>query len=130
MGEPTLLLTAANAPPGRRAELAQRAEIIVAGADRVDLRRAPDALAERGHNRVLCEGRPRLLGQLVADGLLDDLCVTFAPLLRGGNADRALNGPAVPDVPVQLIHILEEDGNLITRWLRAAHGGRGVGGSP
>jgi riboflavin biosynthesis pyrimidine reductase len=84
----------------------------------VDLPRALDALTERGLNRVLCEGGPILLGQLVADGLLDDLCLTFAPLLLGGSADRALNGPPVPDIPMRLAHILEDDGNLITRWTR------------
>jgi riboflavin biosynthesis pyrimidine reductase len=62
---------------------------------------------------------PLLLGQVVADGLLDELCLTFAPILRGGTADRALNGPTVPDVPMRLLHILEEDGYLITRWVCA-----------
>jgi riboflavin biosynthesis pyrimidine reductase len=115
-GEPTIVLTVEHSPPGLRAELARRAEVVIVGENRVDLPRALDVLAERGHHRVLCEGGPLLLGQLVADGLLDDLCLTFAPILRGGAADRALNGPTVPDVPMRLIHILEEDGNLITRW--------------
>jgi riboflavin-specific deaminase-like protein len=126
LGEPTLVLTTEQAPETNRAELAERAQVIVAGTDRVDLPRALDALAERGHNRVLCEGGPLLLGQLVADGLLDDLCLTFAPILRGGTADRALNGPTVPDVPMRLVHILQEDDNLLTRWLRAADGEAGA----
>jgi riboflavin biosynthesis pyrimidine reductase len=129
VGEPTIILTAEHSPPGRRALFAERAEVIVAGTDQVDLRQALDAIAELGHNRVLCEGGPLLLGQLVADGLLDDLCLTFAPMLRGGGADRALNGPTVPDVPMRLIHVLQEDGNLITRWIRAVSGGLGVDGS-
>jgi riboflavin-specific deaminase-like protein len=116
-GEPTLVLTTATSPPARRAELAERADVLVVGEDQVDLPRAVDILAERGLNRVLCEGGPLLLGQLVADGLLDELCLTFAPMLRGGSADRALNGPTVPDVPMRLIHILEDDGNLLTRWI-------------
>jgi riboflavin-specific deaminase-like protein len=128
-GEPTLVLTTAASPPARRAELAKRADVLVVGEDRVDLPRAVDTLAERGLNRVLCEGGPLLLGQLVADGLLDDLCLTFAPILRGGSADRALNGPTVPDVPMRLIHVLEEDGNLLTRWIRAPDGIPDVAGS-
>jgi riboflavin-specific deaminase-like protein len=121
VGEPTLVLTAEHAPEDRLAELAELAEVIVVGEDRVDLSRALDALVERGHNRVLCEGGPLLLGQLVAAGLLDELCLTFAPLLRGGGADRALNGPTGSDVPMRLAHILEEDNNLISRWTRADH---------
>jgi riboflavin-specific deaminase-like protein len=118
VGEPTLVLTAQRSPADRRAQLADLADVVIVGEDRVDLPRALDALTERGLNRVLCEGGPILLGQLVADGLLDDLCLTFAPLLLGGSADRALNGPPVPDVPMRLAHILEADGNLITRWTR------------
>jgi riboflavin-specific deaminase-like protein len=116
VGEPTIVFTTEHSPADRRAQLAQLADVRVVGEDRVDLRRALDVLAQRGLNRVLCEGGPFLLGQLVADGLLDDLCLTFAPLLRGGAGDRALNGPPVPDVPMRLHHILEDDGNLITRW--------------
>jgi riboflavin biosynthesis pyrimidine reductase len=121
VGETTLVITTEHSPPHRRAQLAERAEVLVIGEYRVDLSQAFDVLAERGFNRVLCEGGPHLLGQLVADGLLDDLCLTFAPLLRGGSADRALNGPAVADVPMQLAHILVDDGNLITRWTRNDH---------
>ena len=115
------MLTTEQSPPDQRAELAERADVVVAGEDRVDLPRALDALTERGLHRILCEGGPQLLGQLVADGLLDDFCLTFAPLLRGGTADRALNGPAVPDVRMRLIHILEDDDTVITRWTRGDH---------
>jgi riboflavin-specific deaminase-like protein len=118
-GEPTILLTTAQSPADRRSAIAARAEVVVVGEDRVDPRRALAALAERGHTRVLCEGGPLLLGQLVAAGLLDEFCLTFAPILRGGPAHRALTGPTVPDVAMRLAHILEEDGNLITRWIRS-----------
>jgi len=117
-GEPTLVLTTDQSAPERRGVLAAVADVIVLGEHTVELPRAIDALVERGFTRVLCEGGPRLLGQLVADALLDDLCLTFAPVLRGGAAPRVLNGPPLPDVAMRLLHILEEDGNLITRWLR------------
>jgi riboflavin biosynthesis pyrimidine reductase len=120
IGERTLVITTEQAPPEVRAALAERAEVLTIGEERVDLPRTLDVLRERGLNRMLCEGGPLLLGQLVAEGLLDDLCLTFAPLLRGGPADRALNGPPVPDVPMWLVHVLEEGGNLLTRWVRAS----------
>ena len=93
---------------------------MVAGEAGVDLRLALDALAGRGLRRVLCEGGPRLLGEMVADGLLDDLCLTFSPLLRGGDAPRALNGAPTAPRRMRLAHVLEEDGTLLTRWLREA----------
>ena len=39
---------------------------------------------ERGVRALLCEGGPRIHGQLVAGGLVDELFVTHAPKLGGG----------------------------------------------
>jgi riboflavin biosynthesis pyrimidine reductase len=41
------------------------------------------AIRARGHACVLTEGGPRLLGQLVRDGLLDELFLTVAPVMAG-----------------------------------------------
>ena len=41
------------------------------------------AIRGRGHACVLTEGGPRLLGQLIRDGLLDELFLTVAPVLAG-----------------------------------------------
>jgi riboflavin biosynthesis pyrimidine reductase len=120
VGERTIVLTTATAPPDRREALTERADVVVAGETGVDLRLALDALARRNLRRVLCEGGPRLLGEIVVDGLLDDLCLTFSPLLRGGDAPRALNSPPMPPQRMRLAHVLEEDGTLLTRWLREA----------
>ncbi|MBD0292797.1 MAG: pyrimidine reductase family protein [Jiangellaceae bacterium] len=120
VGEPTIVLTTERAPAVRRARIAAVADVLVLGEHQVDLASAVTALAGRGLTRMLCEGGPLLLGKLVAEGLVDELCLTFAPVLRGGSASRVLNGPPVPDVAMHLVHILEEDGNLITRWIRSS----------
>jgi riboflavin biosynthesis pyrimidine reductase len=134
----TIVITTAQAPPRRRAELAERADVIVAGEEMVDLKAAVDALAERGHQRMLTEGGPRLLGQLVAFGLLNELCLTIGPLLAGPGQDRIVAGALAPDQPLALTlaHVLEDNGFLLCRyttkdhlpertWVRAAHEGRG-----
>ena len=54
-----------------------------------------------GAELVLCEGGPRLLRELVARELLDDLVLTVAPLLAAGDAPSALTGPAL-DPPARL----------------------------
>ncbi|MFJ8648360.1 pyrimidine reductase family protein [Streptomyces sp. NPDC093546] len=118
---PTLLLTGAGAPPERVRE-AERAgaEVIVAGdGTGVEPVRAVRALADRGLTRQLTEGGPRLLGQLVAAGVLDELCLTVSPMLTAGNAQRIAGGPALA-VPERfaLDSILEEDGFLFTRYRR------------
>lgn len=45
-----------------------------------------DAVAARGHRAVLTEGGPQVLGQLIADDLLDELFLTMSPLFAGRRA--------------------------------------------
>lgn len=66
------------------------AEPLIAGDDRVDLALAIRTLAQRGLRRIHCEGGPALFGQLVADDLLDECCLTIAPVLLGSAATRLL----------------------------------------
>ena len=68
--------------------MAATADVIVAGRDSVDIVAAVTALAGRGHRRILTEGGPYLLTQIIDAGLLDDLCLTLSPVLAGPGADR------------------------------------------
>ncbi|HEX5534402.1 MAG TPA: pyrimidine reductase family protein [Actinomycetales bacterium] len=91
--------------------------VLVAGAERVDLTVAVDALADMGLERVLCEGGPSVLGELVAGGELDELCLTWSPIVTGGFEPRILRGlPA--EQRFDLAHLLHSDGTLIGRWVR------------
>jgi len=119
----TIVITAAQSPPDRRADLAGRADVIVAGQDTVDLNAAIAALADRGYQRMLAEGGPRLLAQLIAAGLLDELCLTIGPLLAGPGASRIVAGalPATRPLPLTLAHVLEDNGFLLCRYTRRDH---------
>jgi riboflavin biosynthesis pyrimidine reductase len=77
------------------------------------------ALAGRGLKRQLTEGGPRLLGQFAVSGVLDELCVSFAPLVTVGNAPRIMDGHGIT-VPERftLASVLEEAGFLFTRYSR------------
>lgn len=118
---PTLIVTGAAAPKERRAaaELVG-VEVVIAG-DGVGAEpdRIVPALAERGLTRLLTEGGPRLLGRLVAADALDELCLTTAPVLTAGDAQRIAGGPPV-DVPRRLAldSLLEEGGFLFGRYRR------------
>lgn len=74
------------------------------------------ALRDRGLGRVVCEGGPRLAGQLLAAGLVDELCLTTVPRLIGTPAvlfRGAVPGPRELD----LLHLLADDtGALYARW--------------
>jgi riboflavin biosynthesis pyrimidine reductase len=119
----TIVLTTAAAPAARRAAVARHAEVIVAGQDRLTPAAIIGALAQRGYRCLLTEGGPRLLTQIAAAGLLDDLCLTVSPVLEGGRAGRILAGPeADPDAGgdsrLRLAHVLEDHGYLLCRYLR------------
>ena len=119
----TIVITTASAPDARRDQLGRYAEIIIAGQDAVDLRTAVDALAERGHRRMLAEGGPHLLAQLVEAGLLDELCLTIGPQMAGPGAGRIVagagTGPGLSgSLPLRLAHVLEDQGFLLCRYVR------------
>jgi riboflavin-specific deaminase-like protein len=90
---------------------------VVRHPDGVELDRALEwLLKERGIRSVLCEGGPTLHGRLREGGLADELFLTFAPKIAGGEAPRVLEG-ALPDVDrVELAWLLEREGELYARY--------------
>ena len=90
--------------------------VLVLGDDGPDLARLPAALVDLGFAEVLCEGGPALAGDLLALGLVDELCSTTVPRLVAGDGPRILSGAAV-DVPLRLGGLLESGGTLLARWL-------------
>ncbi|RKS77685.1 riboflavin-specific deaminase-like protein [Motilibacter peucedani] len=116
-GARTLVVTSEAADPARVAALAEVADVVVAGEHEVDLASAVDQLAERGLERVLCEGGPGLLRDVVAADRLDELCLTVSPQLRAGDAPRVLHGPSL-FAGLALTGVLEEDGSLFLRYGR------------
>ena len=112
-------MTHAAAPAERRAALADRAELLDAGASAVDLATALRQLKDRGARTVLLEGGPSLNGQMVAQGLVDELCLSVSPMLLGGASSRIVAGreDATP-TPMELRRILHRDGLTFHRYTR------------
>jgi riboflavin-specific deaminase-like protein len=73
-------------------------------------------LEERGIKSVLCEGGPTLHGRLREEGLADELFLTIAPKLAGGEAPRILEGALVDVVELELAWLLESEGELFARY--------------
>jgi riboflavin biosynthesis pyrimidine reductase len=94
-------------------------DVVECGGDEVDLRQAMEILAERGWERVLCEGGPSLLNSLLADDLVDEMCVTFAPTIAGPQ-HLILSGELPLEEPsrFRLQGLLEGDGMLLARYGR------------
>ncbi|HEU5104254.1 MAG TPA: dihydrofolate reductase family protein [Solirubrobacterales bacterium] len=85
----------------------------------VDLPELLRTLHEEGVRAVMCEGGPTLHGSLQAEGLVDELFVTIAPKLSGGPAPRILEGALPGVVGMELVWLLEEDGELFARYRRS-----------
>ncbi|WP_203336287.1 dihydrofolate reductase family protein [Nocardioides limicola] len=112
-----VVATGADAP-----FLAETRELL--GADRTWLLgdAAPDltalrrALVDRGLTQILCEGGPSLARDLLAAGLVDELCLTTVARLLAGDHLRLADGAPV-DVPLTLRQlVVADDGTLLARW--------------
>jgi riboflavin biosynthesis pyrimidine reductase len=102
------VITTENAP-------AVPVDAVRAGHDEVDL---AAALRRVDGDVALCEGGPTLNGDLLAADLIDEWCLTMAPLLAGGGAGRAaVSGHEHPS-GFHVAHLLTEDGFLFLRALR------------
>ena len=73
---------------------------------------------ERGIRALLCEGGPGLHGELQGAGLIDELFLTLAPLLTGGDALRILEGELLEPAELELAWLLETEGELFCRYRR------------
>lgn len=90
--------------------------VFVLGEEEIDLVELKATLAERGWVEQLCEGGPSLFADLLAAGVVDELCWTVVPRLTGGDAVRIATGAEV-DVALRPALLLEQDGTLLGRWL-------------
>jgi riboflavin biosynthesis pyrimidine reductase len=75
---------------------------------------------------VQCEGGAQLNGALLASGCVDELDLTWSPVLAGGDGPRVTNGAPPMMTPFDLAHLGTEDGFLYGRWVRR----RADGASP
>jgi len=77
--------------------------------------------AHHGIGLLLCEGGPSILGELVSGGLCDELFLTLAGTLAGGDGPAIIEGLRLPAPrPVELRWVLGQAESLYLRYaLRA-----------
>ena len=119
---PTIVVTCATAAGERLALAGEHADVFVAGGDAVDPGTMLAELSAAGFGTVLCEGGPHLLGQLVAADVVDELCLSIAPLMGGDPLPVAVFGPGDPMRGFELAHVLRDGGTLFLRYLRTRDG--------
>ncbi len=118
----TLVVTCATAPDDRLAQAREVADVVVAGEESVDPGELMTQLANRGLQRVLCEGGPTWLGELVMTGHLDELCLSIAPMMGGDPLPVAVFPPGATLTDFTLRHVLQADSTLFLRYERTGRG--------
>jgi riboflavin biosynthesis pyrimidine reductase len=92
---------------------------MIVGEQTVDLARLIAELGERGLARILCEGGPFLLSQLIEANLVDDMCLTVSPYLAGSQPTTEQPASALEaPTPLHLRHVLTRDDLLYLRYSR------------
>ena len=82
---------------------------LVRGEGMVDLSAALELLrTEHGVRSLLCEGGPNLHAQLLQAGLVDELFVTHAPKLAGGEGPGLVAGLPEAERPLELVWLVAE----------------------
>jgi riboflavin biosynthesis pyrimidine reductase len=118
-----LVLTCTAAVEQTRRALSGLCEVLdCSGGDpeRIDEAALLAALGARGMRRILTEGGPTLLDSLMQRDLLDELCLTIAPYLVGGQARRIATGSGQLLTGMRCAHVLTDDaGYLYTRYVKA-----------
>ncbi|MDQ4138632.1 MAG: dihydrofolate reductase family protein [Actinomycetota bacterium] len=84
--------------------------------DGLDAREIVDALRNRGLRSIVSEGGPKLAAQLIAAGLLDEMCLSQAPYL--GGADIPAFEPGGNELrKLRLTQLLIDDESVTySRW--------------
>jgi riboflavin biosynthesis pyrimidine reductase len=99
-------------------DAAASVQVITVDPGRLSVASALHDLRVRQQARVvLCEGGPTVLGQLIGERAIDELFLTFAGKLAGGEGPAIVSGLTLPDpLAVSLLWLLEQDGSLFLRY--------------
>lgn len=115
---PPLVVTGESCAPEALALGRQHAEVAVLPGERVEVADLVQLLAERGLDRIVCEGGSHLLAEIARHGYLDELDLAISPLMAGGG-QIALGEPDAAPARYRLVQAVAADGFLFTRYLRA-----------
>jgi riboflavin biosynthesis pyrimidine reductase len=118
--QPPLLVTCAESAARHNRSSDQHCGVLVAGEDSVDVARAVALLRAHGLYRVLCEGGPTLLDELVDADVIVEVCVTLAPKLAASQPVGHRRQPSRLPLPaaLRLQHALVYGDYLFLKYRR------------
>ncbi len=120
--ERPIVFTHPASPVEAREALSEVADVIVCGHAGVDLHDVVKTLVERGLPQILTEGGPHLQGALTEADLIDEMCLSLAPILAGPGSGRITAGPTATQSRGYVLRsaLAGDDGYLFFRYLREA----------
>ncbi|MGC8833385.1 MAG: RibD family protein [Armatimonadota bacterium] len=115
------VLTCSQADRSLLSVLEAEAEVLVVGDECVDLQEAVRVLGrEFGVARLLVEGGPNLVANLLRERLVDEFFITLVPIVKGGKDTPTLvegEGFGHRELPeLELVSVLEAGGELFLRY--------------
>ena len=119
-----IITTSGGAARLRAAGLPDTVDIVAASSGgEVEPAAIVEVLRDRGHEVVVCEGGPTLLGGLIGAGLVDELFLTVAPQVAGRSPDvprlALVEGVAfaIDDAPwTRLVSVMRVESHLFLRY--------------
>ena len=113
-----VILTGSSAAAEAVERLAPVAEVVRLGSRRPQPDEILAELGSRGAEVVLSEGGPSFNAQLADAGVIDELCLSIAPLVAGGPSPRIVHG-SQRTVPLEMSidHLLEASDTLFVRYV-------------
>jgi 2,5-diamino-6-(ribosylamino)-4(3H)-pyrimidinone 5'-phosphate reductase len=130
---PTIIFVAEKAGPEKKKTLEDAGvEVVVCGRERVDIDGMMEALSDRGIARLMVEGGPTLIWQLVARHMIDHITLIQIPYIIGGDSTPSLvGGPGVDSiddvVQVNMTDFYKVGNHLITEYDLIYNHGKAVG---
>lgn len=119
-----VILTGRDAPAAAAERLESVAEVVRLASTRPQPAEILAELDRRGAAVVLSEGGPSFNAQLTDAGVVDELCLSIAPLVAGGPSPRIVHGSQrVVPLDLSIDHLLEASGTLFVRYLSAPAAG-------
>jgi 5-amino-6-(5-phosphoribosylamino)uracil reductase len=100
--------------------LPSSAEVVVLPGERLGAEPVMQRLRENQFERILCEGGPKLFGELVRARVVDELFLTVAPQLFGqsaGDGKKAIvDGAEMEAAALELTSLRRHGSHLFTRY--------------
>ena len=118
--DPPVILTGCTAAPEAVERLEPVAEVVRLASERPQPTEILAELDRRGAGVVLSEGGPSFNAQLADAGVIDELCLSIAPLIAGGLSPRIVHGSQrTAPLDMSIDHLLEASDTLFVRYLSA-----------